>query len=613
MTWRQAASVIAKGLFLAASISCAAPARADNLSTLIDRYVEWRGGVAFEHLQSFHLQGELDTAGLRGTEALWADRSGHQKVDSDLGVLKQVQVVVPDHSWDTTASGQVEAMARSDVQSLSRGEALQFPDFLRSRAGARASLAPKRMHDGRTWAVVRVTFGDQDTYDVLIDGGTGELGGFQIVEDRQKRFEGFGDWRVVDGLRMPFLQTTKTEAPGGDQTVKVTSVELNQPIPSAELARPPAIHRAGFKGRATSTQWIDFEFFQGDRIFLPAKVNGHDTVILLDSGATVSAIDKTFASSLGLAPKGGFTAPGTGGVDTTGFVGGVNVQIGDLILKSINAAAFDLKPIAGRIGHPMPFVLGDEVFNELAVDIDFAHHRLAFREPAGMTPPGGAAIVSLSRIFGNRSVPVAIEGAAPAPFEFDLGNGGPPEVYPAYYQAHELLHDRRTSQVLGGGVGGFHPTTIASLHKLTFAGVDFHEVPVTFTADTLSGSNSNVVVGNIGLSILARFRLIVDYPDDRLYAAPYEGAAFLPFDKDRLGMSLKKVADHIEVEFVSPGSPAQAVGFKIGDMISRLGDKPATEWTEAMLATVRYGRAGEVLIVTLTDNVERKVVLTNFF
>ena len=592
---------------------CAVTAHADDLSALVNRYVAWRGGAAFEHLQSFHLRGTLDTAGLHGTEEFWADRSGRQRTDTDLGVLKMTQVVTPEQSWDTSPSGQVETMAQNGVQYARRDVALQFPDALRGQGGAKATLMASETRDARSWSVVRVTFGDADTYDVFIDPETGALDGYRVVEDRQGRFEGFGDWRIVDGVRMPFLQTTKTEVPGGDQTVKITEMDLNTAIATAELARPAPIRKATFKNGASSTGWIDFEFYAGNRIYFPAKINGHDTIVLLDSGATVSAIDKSFATAIGLRAKGDFTAPGSGGIDTAGFVGGAEIQVGDLTLRDINVAAFDFAPVAKSIGHAIPFVLGDEVFNELAVDIDFAHHRIAFRDPANLTKPAGAATVPLKRVFGNRSVPVSIEGAAPVEFEFDLGNGAPLDIYPAYYKSHDLLEGRRTSQLFAGGIGGYLPETVMSLGHVAFAGIDFQRVPATLSPDTLSGSNSNVVVGDIGLSILARFRLIIDYSHDVLYAQPYEDATRAPFAKDRLGLSLVKEGLDLTVKFVSPGSPAQAAGFKTGDKITMIDQKPIRDWQASTLATLRYAATGRSLAFTMSDGTIRHVTLTDFF
>ena len=52
-----------------------------------------------------------------------------------------------------------------------------------------------------------------------------------------------------------------------------------------------------FANGASSTGWVDFEFQDGKRIFIPAKINGHETRILLATGLPVSNIDKTYAES----------------------------------------------------------------------------------------------------------------------------------------------------------------------------------------------------------------------------------------------------------------------------------------------------------------------------
>jgi S1-C subfamily serine protease len=164
-----------------------------------------------------------------------------------------------------------------------------------------------------------------------------------------------------------------------------------------------------------------------------------------------------------------------------------------------------------------------------------------------------------------------------------------------------------------GGVGGFHPWTVASLSRIIFAGVDFSQVPADFAPDTLSGANSNVVVGNIGLPILARFRLIIDYSHDRLYAAPYADAASTPFAKDRVGMTVIKQNAELVVKFVSPGSPAEAAGFKIGDSIAMIDRKPAAAWTESSLDTLRYASLGTVMSITLKGGNVRKIKAADFF
>jgi hypothetical protein len=601
----------------ALALACSAlasGARADALSDLVDRYVAWRGGPAFERLQTLHQSGAIDTAGLHGTFDSWMSRDSRQWLHVDLGVLKQTQAFAPDRSWSLNPSGQVETPATITIEATRRAGLIAFADALYGRGGAKAVLAAPQSRDGRTWSVVRVSFGDEDVYDILIDPKTGELDGYSITADRKPSFQGFGDWRMVDGVRVPFLQTeTIPAAPAADTTMKLASVELDRPLPPELMARPAGAHRADFVNGAAATDWIAFDFFDQSRIYIPAKVNGRETTVLLDSGADVSAIDNAFAAALGLKPQGGLAAAGAGGVDTAGLLNGVNVELPGLTLHGLTAIALDFKPIADRIGHPLPFVLGADVFNETAIEIDFASRRIRFHALKGLQVPPGAVEIALPKILGNRAVPVSVEGRPPVPFDLDLGNGSPLAVFPAYYKAQKLLDGRRTTQALGGAVGGVHPETIATLHDIGFGGVTFHDVPTAFTADTVSAMNSEKTSGNIGLPILSRFRLLIDFTHDRLYAWPYPDAAAAGFAKDRLGLSLRPEAQDLVVEFVSPGGPAEAAGFKAGDRIRLVDGQPAQAWTVQRLRALAAATAGGTVVFTLADGAVRRVTRTDFY
>lgn len=601
---------------LALALACSALAgavRADQLSDLVDRYVAWRGGPAFERLQTIHERGAIDTAGLHGTSDSWMSRDGRQWLHLDLGVLKQTQAFGPDQSWSVNPSGQVETPSTIDIESARRAGLIAFGDALRGRGGAKAALAPPQTRDGRTWSVVRVTFGDADVYDVLIDPKTGELDGYSLVEDRKRSFQGFRDWRMVDGVRMPFLQTEiYPAAPADHSTMKLASVELDRPLPAELLARPAGATKADFADGEAATDWIGFDFFDQSRIYIPAKVNGRETTVLLDSGAEMSVIDKGFAASLGLKPKGGLATRGSGGVDTAGLLDGVKVELPGLALHGLTALALDLKPTADRIGHPLPFVLGEDVFNETAIEIDFARRRIRFHALKGLKIPPGAVEIPLPKIE-DRAVPVSVEGRPPVPFDFDLGDGSPLAVFPAYYKAQKLLEGRRTTQELGGAVGGVHPETTATLREVRFAGVTFHEVPTTFTPDTASAMNSDRTLGNVGLPILSHFRLLIDFAHDRLYAWPYPDAAATVFEKDRLGLWLQPEGQDAVVEFVSPGGPAEAAGFKAGDKVRLIDGEPAKAWTVPQLKSLAAGEAGGTIVFTLTDGVVRRVKRADFY
>ena len=583
------------------------------LREILDRYVAWRGGDRFKQLRTIQLKRTVITGGLQGTEQATVTSDGTARVDTDLGPVKQVQVMARGQSWELTPSGQVQSMALVDVLSIVREHELLFADTLQGRHGARLALAAPTIFGGRTLATVRVGFGDNDVYDMLIDPTSGELAALRIFEERQQRFEALDDWRDVNGVKLPFRETTTSDVPSDSATAIVTSIEVDKPIAENIFARPKPSRRTHFADNANSSGWIDFELFGGNRIFIPGRVNGRDTMLMLDSGASVSTVDSRYAKAMGLTPEGELSAGGSGGIGTAGFAAGVDVQVANLTIQKLTVASIDLVPVARRIGHDIPFVLGDELFNELVVDIDFEHHRIAFRQHASLVVPEGAVTVPLHRLIGNRSVPVSIDGQAPIECEFDLGNGSPLDLYPAYYLAHDTLANRRSSQVLGGAVGGFHPEIVASLPAVGFAGVTFSDVPTNFTRDVASAANSNRVLGNIGLPMLARFRLLIDYSHDRIIAIPILNAAAAAFRKDRVGMALTKTPNGLSVDFVSPASPADLAGLKRGNVVAVINGVPAKNWTDAEIAALHFSKEGQRIRLELPNGRVRWITAHAFF
>lgn len=374
---------------------------------------------------------------------------------------------------------------------------------------------------------------------------------------------------------------------------------------STAMADASATQTASFKHGTSSTGWIPFNFANGKSVLIPARINGHEVFVKLIDGADTSYIDKSFAASQGLMPVA--NTKGAGAID-------VQVQLGTLTLPQVKASVVDLgvKPSDSPF---VPFILSDDLFNAAIVDIDFAQDRISFKSPQfTIKPPSGAMEIPLIRRLGSLTVPVSVEGNAPVPFEWYLGDPAPVTVYEPYREAHQLLQNKPTSIRLGGGLGGQRPQEpIATLNHIQFAGVNFFHVPVVFPSNAVRGSDSPLISGNIGLALLSRFRLIVDYPHGRLYAAPYAAMKDKSFAKDRLGMYFTRQSSHLVVDFVSPGSPAQKAGFEAGEQIVAINHKPYPEWKPAELAELGFTSNGSVIVFTLRNGNDRKVKTRDYF
>jgi hypothetical protein len=360
---------------------------------------------------------------------------------------------------------------------------------------------------------------------------------------------------------------------------------------------PTTAQTVAFKAGTQSSGWIDFTPYTNLGIYLPVKVNGHEAMAWL--WGDPSSIDKNFAASIGLQANADASS-----------VSGMEIQMGDLTLRNASAKPDELQAqaYAKLIGQPLTFRLGEEVFNQVAVDIDYAGHRVAFLDPKTVTKPAGAIEVPLIELDGERVVPLSVDGAAPAQFELELGNMiGPLMVTPAYAQSHKLLEGHPTSQRLSGR----YSETVVCVDHLNFAGVDFPKSPIAIIPDTELPPAS--ITGGVGLPLLAKFRLIIDYPHNRLFAIPNAPAVKTPIPKDRIGMVLYKKDSDFGVAFVSPNSPAEAAGFKKGDKITLIDGKSSNTWPSNDIVKFQMADAGTTHALTMPDGTVRQVKAADFF
>src|ERR1700691_4889578 len=86
----------------------AAPLHADEVQTVVTRYVAWRGGTSFERLSSFHERGDVRRGGLHGTFEQWLVRDGRVRRDSTLGSIPSAEAATATTAWTTNTSGQIE-------------------------------------------------------------------------------------------------------------------------------------------------------------------------------------------------------------------------------------------------------------------------------------------------------------------------------------------------------------------------------------------------------------------------------------------------------------------------------------------------------------------------
>ena len=378
--------------------------------------------------------------------------------------------------------------------------------------------------------------------------------------------------------------------------------------PSAPGGTLAPFSRLTFTRGKNSSGWLPFEYFAKNRVFVPIELNGHAVAAMLDSGASETVIDTRFARSVGLSPKGSLTGQGDGGSATYATVRGVDIRLDDAHWRGDTAVVIDLTAVARQVGHAVSVILGGGIFKNSVVDLDFGGRRIALRNPVSYAPPVDAQEVLLMAAGENRAISAVVEGR-PARLLFDLGNAGAIDLYPRFWE-QSAFKRRKTSTAYVGGVGGMSVQKTAMLGDVSLGGARFLGVPARLQdARSSSDARCGKLDGNIGIGILIRFRLIVDFPGNKvLFARPIDAAT--PFRVNHAGLTLRPGDGGATVLHVAADSPADHAGLKADAVIDRVDGQLLSAGKDS---DWQYGPIGKVVRLHLTTGEEKTVILAQYF
>lgn len=614
---RMAPLALAAAVVLTGAALPARAAVAPEAAPVIEKYVAWMGGwQELDSLRDLSLEGALEVAGLKGTLSIRLRQDGRQRTEYDLKVIKGVDAVDGADAWALNASGQVEDLGQAKVLSAQRSLDRAFNRHLRGE-GVEVARLPDEDKDGRTWAVLRFTYPDGDLYDVLVDAATGESTWARDTTDGHVTWAHVSDFREVDGYRFAYRQDTLAEQAIENQSVTWTSVTSNTGLGDDVFRRPGATDRAKLihlPAGVTATAWQPIELHLERYIYLKGKVDGVPVDILLDSGAGMTVLDTAMAAKLGRESKGAMPAQGVGGTTTAGLVEGITIEVGELTLGPVVAATLDLGGIAARMGRGMPVILGKEVFQDLIVDLDYPNQRIRFLDPATFRYEGaGHRLEVLPADDGHKLVKLAVEGLPEATVMLDTGQGNALTLFRRYTDDNNLLDGRRQSKAVGGGVGGTMEIVLARVAKVTIAGYEMLDIPTSFHRQDVGGAfDTAKLAGNLGAGILGRFRVMFDYPHDCLWLEPGKDFA-APQARDRTGLAPHPDGAALVIDYIAPGSPAEAAGWQKGERVTALDGRPVdADWWKQWAVWSRAA-PGTKVSLTMADGSVRELALADYY
>jgi hypothetical protein len=265
------------------------------------------------------------------------------------------------------------------------------------------------------------------------------------------------------------------------------------------------------------------------------SINGVDGLALIDTGSPVSLLSYRFArkARIRALTKGGSpdengktlqktTIYGLGGRSSQIAAVAEKLRLGSLELERIPLQILDSRRGFGGmkwIGiSRIDMILGNDILALFdTVAFDFKRKRITLRsygQDEDRPPPASESIA----LYSVRPLPIAagrIADSPPLPIVIDSGSDGGLWVPRKLHSRLDLLdHGAADSEGRGRGLGGRTVVRQIAPHAIVFDNLTVRNVPVTI--ELASQSQREAPFALLGLEVLRRFRVEIDYSRARL-------------------------------------------------------------------------------------------------
>lgn len=351
--------------------------------------------------------------------------------------------------------------------------------------------------------------------------------------------------------------------------------------------------------------------YHGSEVFVRAKVGGREVWALLDSGASITALDATMPIATSFTPA--VEMIGSGATQKVRFGVGelATIEVGNLKASHVPAASVPI-PALDSFGEKRPeLILGYSFFASAAILVDYAHGLVAFnRGSDGLFAKNVDSRAMSLRLLKSKMVADGEVDGALAPFEIDTGNAGGLDLFKKWASAHDMP-GTRTSLAMKGrfGVGAGETTSVFFRYAKGSLGPIRFDDRVAHISDPPDPGD---IAGLAGNDVLSRCDAIIfDLEKRKLFL---EGSCDRKTPERKMGWRFEKRPDPSQpdrpwvVGSMWPGSPADRAGIKPGDRLLEVGGKPATNAIEAVWVAETLPDGTKVPIVVLRNGKKERFV-----
>ena len=474
-------------------------------------------------INSLKQTGTMQMAGMLGSCEIYFKAPNKVYVAIDLGIIESSEGYDGATAWMKDQNGRVEEITGNEKKRIISNTYLTGQSyFLTDRMPGWSRLLKDTLMGELKYGIFIALPEGGDTIRLFQNMQTRRIEIVLEYIDEIPIYTYLSDFRVVDGVEIPFAGRTESSLPQLNSVMQFSEINVNIPLDDTIFQMPTTQPVDYFFPKSSDSVIIPMKYLRG-HIFLEAEVKGKKNVFfILDSGAGLNVIERGFAGELGLTISGNISAKGVAGYESTAVAMLDTLTLNDVRLFDQRVAVIGLSDLSLEAPGWLGGLLGYDLLSRFPFRIDYGRGELILYNPERFVPPDSQYAVDLEFTMKAPVVTAEIDGHS-GKFVVDLGNALEIILHKSWVDKYNLEAGFSDIKEMAGGIGGIGGSAraraaVGNLFRL--GTVEVKTPRLLIAAGNLGVFRSTELDGNIGNQMLQKFSILMDYSRKKLYILP---------------------------------------------------------------------------------------------
>ncbi|MBC8753254.1 aspartyl protease family protein [Kordia sp. YSTF-M3] len=331
---------------------------------------------------------------------------------------------------------------------------------------------------------------------------------------------------------------------------------------------------------ALQAQVATIPFESDGLMYIKVKVNDHAEPLnfVFDTGASTAVLDEKVAKEIGITADYQQPAAGAAGTEMYNIALSQKLHIQDITLADAHVVLVDLDRLSKRGNQRIDGIIGYNIMQHYVTHIDYDQQEIKlYKNVDDIAAVDAYKMLPVS--LGYASIPqVELEFTLKnnkkfkGSFLFDSGANMTFLLNTPFVKANNIeTLIGKTIENKAESLTTSSSFKIGNVTNVQLGDFKFGEMPIDLSNSTSGVMASEAYAGILGVKIIQRFHIILDYKNQKIYLKPNKSYAN-EFEFPRSGISIEKEADKIKISNVVKVSEAYQKGIREGDQLLEIDE-----------------------------------------